>query len=221
MRISPRVCFALSGCRPEHDSRSPFQFFPVRTGPHYSLCKTCSRYPAKFTFSVGQYRRTSTFGLSRNEQFLFTNIARSHKLRFPIHLTNTGPLACEYFDKLTLTNFKDIVTDLINAMPGNRSVNTVQHATIVKAVFSVDPTDAPIDLLDSDHVYVFTVRPCPFRGYINKSDRIRSGQLRVTSEYGRSTRTSKQGDSHGTFVVEELEIGLWRLNMWLEDFIYV
>jgi hypothetical protein len=45
-----------------------------------------------------------------------------------------------------------IVTDLINALPGNSSVNTVQHATIEKAVFSVDPTDATIDWLDSDHV---------------------------------------------------------------------
>jgi hypothetical protein len=45
-----------------------------------------------------------------------------------------------------------IVMDLINALPGNSSVNTVQHATIKEAVFSVDPTDAPIDWLDSDHV---------------------------------------------------------------------
>jgi hypothetical protein len=35
-------------------------------------------------------------------------------------------------------------------------------------------------------------------------------------------RTSKQGESHGKFVVEEeLEVGLWRLNVWFEDFIYV
>jgi hypothetical protein len=42
--------------------------------------------------------------------------------------------------------------DSINALPGNSSVNTNQHATIEEAVFSVDPTDAPIDGLDSDHV---------------------------------------------------------------------
>jgi hypothetical protein len=47
---------------------------------------------------------------------------------------------------------KYIVTDLINTLPGNCSVNTVQHSTVGKAVFSVDPTDAPIDWLDSDHV---------------------------------------------------------------------
>jgi hypothetical protein len=57
-------------------------------------------------------------------------------------------------------------------------VNTIQHATMEEAVFSVDPTDAPTNWLDSDHILcIFTVGPCPFRGYI--SDRIRSGQLRV------------------------------------------
>jgi hypothetical protein len=45
-----------------------------------------------------------------------------------------------------------IVTDLNNALPGKGSVNTVQHSTIEKAVFSVDPTDESIDWLDSDHV---------------------------------------------------------------------
>jgi hypothetical protein len=37
-------------------------------------------------------------------------------------------------------------------LPGNSSVNTVQHTTIEEAVFSVDMTDAPIDWLDSDYV---------------------------------------------------------------------
>jgi hypothetical protein len=45
-----------------------------------------------------------------------------------------------------------VVTDLNNALPGNSSVNTVQNATIEEVVFSVDPTDAPVDWLDSDHV---------------------------------------------------------------------
>jgi hypothetical protein len=36
----------------------------------------------------------------------------------------------------------------------------------------------------------------------------------VTNNSGRSTRTSKQGDGQGKFVVEEeLEEGLWRLNV--------
>jgi hypothetical protein len=42
--------------------------------------------------------------------------------------------------------------DLINALPGNSSVNTVQHTTIQEAVFSVDLTDVPIHWLDSDHM---------------------------------------------------------------------
>jgi hypothetical protein len=46
----------------------------------------------------------------------------------------------------------NIAKDLINALPGNRCVNTVQHAATGEAVFSVDPTDAPIGWLDSDHV---------------------------------------------------------------------
>jgi hypothetical protein len=44
------------------------------------------------------------------------------------------------------------VTDMINTLSGNSSVSTVHHATIEKIVFSVDPTDASIDWLDSDHV---------------------------------------------------------------------
>jgi hypothetical protein len=38
----------------------------------------------------------------------------------------------------TWCGWKDnIVTDLINALPGNSSVNTVQHGTTEEAVFSV------------------------------------------------------------------------------------
>jgi hypothetical protein len=59
-------------------------------------------------------------------------------------------------------------------------------------VFSVDPTDAPVNWRDGDHVMY--VGACPFRGYIIKSDRIRSGQLRVSGS-GRNTRTNKQAVS--------------------------
>jgi hypothetical protein len=38
-----------------------------------------------------------------------------------------------------------ILKDLINALPGNSSVNTVQHAAIEKVVFSINPIEAPID----------------------------------------------------------------------------
>jgi hypothetical protein len=53
---------------------------------------------------------------------------------------------------ILVTRQQHIVMDLINALPGNSSVNAVQYTTIEEAVFSVDPTDAPIDWLDSDHV---------------------------------------------------------------------
>jgi hypothetical protein len=55
---------------------------------------------------------------------------------------------CHYSDRFIII----IVMDLINALSGNSSVNTVQHAVIEEAVFSVDPTDAPVDWLDNDHV---------------------------------------------------------------------
>jgi hypothetical protein len=55
---------------------------------------------------------------------------------------------------------------LVNALPGDSFVNTVQHATIEKAVFSVDPTEAPRDWLDSDHVTYVSCGACPFLGYI-------------------------------------------------------
>jgi hypothetical protein len=42
--------------------------------------------------------------------------------------------------------------DLMSTLPGSIFVNTVQHATIEEAVFSVDPTDVPLDWVDSDHV---------------------------------------------------------------------
>jgi hypothetical protein len=53
----------------------------------------------------------------------------------------------------------NILTDLIKALPGYCSVNTVQQATIEEAVFSVDPTDALLDYMDSDHVIFVYCRP--------------------------------------------------------------
>jgi hypothetical protein len=60
-----------------------------------------------------------------------------------------------------LQEYEDIITDLIKALPGNSSVNAVQHATIEEAVFSVDPTDAPVGWLDSNHVV------CVFSRYMS------------------------------------------------------
>jgi hypothetical protein len=61
------------------------------------------------------------------------------------------------------------VMDLINALPGNSSVNTVQHATIEEAVFSVDPTNTPIDWLDSDHVICVYCRSMSIPRLYNES----------------------------------------------------
>jgi hypothetical protein len=47
-----------------------------------------------------------------------------------------------------------ILMDLINTLPGNSSVEMVQHTTIEVAVFSVDVTNVQIDWLDSDHLIV-------------------------------------------------------------------
>jgi hypothetical protein len=57
-----------------------------------------------------------------------------------------------FSDQNFISDYKRTVANLDNTLPGNSSVNTVQHETIEEAVFSVDPTDAPVDWLDSDHV---------------------------------------------------------------------
>jgi hypothetical protein len=48
-----------------------------------------------------------------------------------------------------LHNVLGINVTCCKALPGSSSVNTVQHATKGEAVFSIDPTDAPIDWLES------------------------------------------------------------------------
>jgi hypothetical protein len=42
----------------------------------------------------------------------------------------------------------DIVTDLINALPSNSSVNKVQHATINEVTFSMSSDPRPVLLTD-------------------------------------------------------------------------
>jgi hypothetical protein len=71
------------------------------------------------------------------------------------------------------------VTDFINALQGNSSVDTVQHATIEEAVFSVGPIDAPRDWLYNDHVICVSCEACPFLGYV--SDIILSVEGRLSS----------------------------------------
>jgi hypothetical protein len=56
-------------------------------------------------FTIYLYKRTSTYELSRNDQFEFTNFARTNKLRLKVHLTNTAP-SHKHFNKLTLTDLR-------------------------------------------------------------------------------------------------------------------
>jgi hypothetical protein len=70
-----------------------------------------------------------------------------------------------------------IVTDLTYALPGNSSVNTVQHAAIEVAVFSVSAVTSRSG--GYGHVTCVSCDVCPFLSCI--SDRIRSAQGRVSS----------------------------------------
>jgi hypothetical protein len=60
-------------------------------------------------------------------------------------------------------------TDMINVLPGNSSVNMVQHATTEEAVFSVDQIGVPIEWLDSDHVICTYCRPMSVLRLYNES----------------------------------------------------
>jgi hypothetical protein len=50
----------------------------------------------------------------------------------PTFMTN----AESKFDSIIFKSMEDVVTGFINALPGNISVNTVQHTTTEEAVFS-------------------------------------------------------------------------------------
>jgi hypothetical protein len=65
---------------------------------------------------------------------LLTDIAVSYINQFALEINRKSRARCYY-----------TVTDFINALPGNSSVNKVQHATIEEAVFSADPIDAQRD----------------------------------------------------------------------------
>jgi hypothetical protein len=61
---------------------------------------------------------------------------------------------------------------------------------------------------------MFTVGPCPFRGYVSKSDRIRSGQLRVTEyssklqEYRKQAVSSRSREEYKKSAWEDLTCDL-------------
>jgi hypothetical protein len=78
------------------------------------------------------------------EAFSGERLAVAHTTPMP----DNHPLSadCGHIFNIFATPFH-IATDLINGLPGNSSVITVHHATIQKAVLSVDPDDAPTDWL--------------------------------------------------------------------------
>jgi hypothetical protein len=84
----------------------------------------------------------------------------------------------------------NIVTDLIYALPDNSSAKTAQHATIEEAVFSVDPTYAPIDWLDSDHVICLYFRFMSVPRQYNESC-----ELKVQSELELEAQKGTSGQS--------------------------
>jgi hypothetical protein len=131
-------------------------------------------------------------------------------------------------------HYHSIVTDLINALSGNSSVSTVQHTTIDKDVFSMSSaprsggrTGLCNPLLGNGSVNTFPrIGPCYESGdFINNRDGVFRGVRAEELSWRQLALRVNQfsvGDSNGKFVVEEeLEVGLWSLNVWWEDFIYV
>jgi hypothetical protein len=59
-----------------------------------------------------------------------------------------GIVSVSKFEENALQVNEDIVTNLIDALPGNSSVNTVQHATVDEAVFSISSAPRPALLTD-------------------------------------------------------------------------
>jgi hypothetical protein len=74
-----------------------------------------------------------------------TALRRLHKSQFFEHASE-NKILINYFSTQIIRN--NILTDFVKALPDNSSVNTVQHTTIEEAVFSSDPTDAPMNWLN-------------------------------------------------------------------------
>jgi hypothetical protein len=103
---------------------------------------------------------------------------------------------------------ESIVTDLSNALPGNSSVNKVQHATIHEVVFSMSSASHPVLLTDqstrsltSDTCFLCGLRHaaieelcflrCPRRGYITRVREQLRGVQRGFSEFWGSRVTEQ------------------------------
>jgi hypothetical protein len=88
------------------------------------------------------------------------------------------------------SSLKNIVTDLINALPGNSSLNKVQHATIEEAVFSVSAvTTRSGGWWSCDMCFLWLVSVPRLHKWQNS--------------FSSGTSQFSVGDSHGMFVIEE------------------
>jgi hypothetical protein len=88
-----------------------------------------------------------------------------------------------------LSGIQTIVTDLINTLQDNSSVNSVQHATIVEAVFSVSAVTSRSGVLSRDMCFLWCM----------SAPRLYKWQ----NSFGSRTSQFSVGDSHGKLVVEE------------------
>jgi hypothetical protein len=100
----------------------------------------------------------------------------------------------ELMDLTIMQNLYNNITDLINVFPGNGSINTVQHGTIDKAVFSMSSTPHPV--LETDQLT--RSLPCdacflwgPCRRIIGSS---RITEKAVQEGWAESTRTRMEHD---------------------------
>jgi hypothetical protein len=134
-------------------------FFPKKIQAHHTNC-----YTGKIDFV-----KIPTFYLKHFQQDV--NLMKYKKLSFHscfiyIHRSpmkcgtakpNTSPFSLLYL-RVFITD--PVKTDLVNALPGNNSVNTAQHATICGAVFSM--SSAP-----SNSGITGSCKPLPGNGSVN------------------------------------------------------
>jgi hypothetical protein len=118
------------------------------------------------------------------EQFRKQDFQSNHIVYFESHSTLVRDTS------LLMSLWFHIVTDLINALPGNSSVNTVRHATIEKAVFSMPAvTSRSGGWWSRDVCFLWCVLVPRLYEWQNS--------------FGSGTSQFSVGNSQGRFVVEE------------------
>jgi hypothetical protein len=81
------------------------------------------------------------------------------------HLSYVEKLCLCYATHCDVYRFPDVtkyaVTVLINALPGNSSINTAQHATIEEAVFSMSAVTSQQWIVITWHVFYVELADAP------------------------------------------------------------